>query len=259
MHLHSKSRVIFVLLAIALAMAGIFVAQASSSPTTSSVVSLPVVQTSVKSQAVTATRVVEATNSQSPDFASTIEKLLSTHPARGIRELYGLMQRGEVRGGIAAWDPNQQAAFGLEFGKDIKSDGSPSPVVLYPVIQFSAGLLIDAPNNRARWIHAQLVVYHEFVHYLQWKEKRSPEDGFIMIRSPEEVHDVSAQVCADKWQNELEAYSGTCEFARAAELLDQLDRTDPLLELCLVSQDEVERRLLSILSRDPFWSRCQAF
>jgi len=96
-------------------------------------------------------------------------------------------------------------------------------------------------KNRAR---GQMVVYHEYQHYLQWRSGTIPEEAFLYVPWPDED---LPRICKEKWYAEVEAYQKECEFGRQGGLLGQLDPHEGLAHICAAAQVQFASTLKRIL------------
>lgn len=153
-----------------------------------------------------------------------------THPDPGVREeLPRLIRAFQVR---TNWDPNGVTAAFLRYPQ-------PKQGKVATVLSMSPDLFQS--KNRAR---AQLVVYHEYQHYLQWRDGTIPEETFLYV--PWSSDDLP-RICTQKWYAEREAYQKECEFGRANGLINQLDLREGLAHICAAADEQFVPTLKRIL------------
>ena len=115
---------------------------------------------------------------------------------------------------------------------------------LFPIITFQPAFISAAQQDTGANTQAQLVIYHEFAHYLQWQSGAFPDETFM----PERMA-INRDVCTKKWYAERDAYHQECEFARENGLLDRLDPNSGLTAICRTSLEEFDDNLKRILPR----------
>jgi hypothetical protein len=135
----------------------------------------------------------------------SLRVLLATHPTPGVRtELYDAIKNGDV---AITWTDDYPAAFML-VPKQVIISSEYDTHDLQPVLMIRPQTLIGNKD------YAQMVLFHEYVHFRQWKYKTLPEDTFLF--EPLESSKNPADRCTKKWRAELEAYHKECEFALMA-------------------------------------------
>jgi len=96
-------------------------------------------------------------------------------------------------------------------------------------------------STRREWL-AQLVIYHEYVHYKHWLEGRLGNDTMEQEKIEVVSHEERMDHCKKIWYTEFEAYQKECvlawELGTAARLafcsIDQNSHTFPLIEKHIV-------------------------
>ncbi|MBU1032865.1 hypothetical protein KJ937_02970 [Patescibacteria group bacterium] len=154
----------------------------------------------VASKTVSSTR-SEAKLSQEANPYSVMKDLIQTHPHQEIRnDLNDLIIRGEI--GLTFQQlksaPNTQA--NVVYAQDPKNGER----VL--VLNYAIQDLLDSSLSR---LYKQLVIYHEWIHIKQQREKRYPE-WLATIDRPVQY---PADVVEILLKSEMEAYSAQCELA----------------------------------------------
>ncbi len=134
-----------------------------------------------------------------------LERLIATHPKKEISiEFYQLIERGEI---MTSWTSSNDAQFQLVPRQMIKVN-TRSSNALIPVLFIDPQILREQPTR-----NAQLVIYHEYTHYRQWKDGLLPQSTFVLRTveslSPEEF----TKTCKEKWYAEEHAYQRECELA----------------------------------------------
>ncbi len=144
----------------------------------------------------------------SPSEYARAIKLLRTHPSEEIRvDLLPKILNGDLclRRRIMGTDDAQFTSFVRPFGK-------------VPFI-FLRSHFLKPDNERI----AQLVIYHEYVHYRQWREDRIDADA------DKEKMGIPSD-CKKIWHAEMEAYQKECELAHelgwGKEIASLLDCSD---------------------------------
>lgn len=145
---------------------------------------------------------------------SKVYKLLETHPAKEIsHSLLRKIRSGEIclgKRNKGVDDARFQAFYQPNLGADI------------PFIYLRNRLLVPEMEK-----YAQLVIYHEYVHYQQWLSGKIDNgsdvsrDEFVKWDAP-----TQADYCKKIWYAELEAYQKECEFARAIDTSAEDDVCD---------------------------------
>ncbi|MBI2474985.1 hypothetical protein HYV69_01005 [Candidatus Uhrbacteria bacterium] len=163
------------------------------------------------------TKQVPIVNYTTNELEESLRILLATHPTPGIRtKLYKAIEDTEV---AVSWTDDYAAAFMLVPKKMISSSESDTQD-LQPTLMVKPQLLFGNKD------YAQLVIFHEYIHFRQWKYKTLPEDTFLFEPIGSSTDPVDH--CTKKWRAELEAYHKECEFTRLAKTIN-------LLPLCAYS------------------------
>lgn len=189
-----------------------------------------------------------ASSSQKSDtkkisYRESLIIMLETHPIVGVRtEFLDAIKNNEIA--ISPTDTHA-AAFVLVPKKYIVSSDFPVQE-LQPTIMIKPSLLTGDEG------YTQLVLFHEYIHYRQWKEKRIPEDTFV-LRSFDSVEQ-PAEICKQKWHAEIEAYHEECWLASQAGTLN-------LLPWCarVGTPDFIEDVKKASIVGDPSMRICAAF
>lgn len=175
-----------------------------------------------------------------PTLKTRMFDFFSAHPDPGVREeLPKLIRVFQVR---TNWGIKGVAAGFLRH-IDHKTLKVHSVLAMSPE-------LVETPNDP----RAQLVVYHEFQHYLQWRDGTIPEETFLHI--PWSDKDLP-RICKQKWYAESGAYQKECAFGRANGLVDQLDPHEALAHVCAATEEQfvpVLKRMLKL--GDPSAKAC---
>lgn len=142
---------------------------------------------------------------------------------------------------------------GAEFRLTLVPTGERLPTLVFP-----SNFTTEARRDTLTWARAQLTIYHEFVHFLQWRDKGYPAETFMPDRMS-----IGRDACTKKWYAEKDAYHRECEFARETGLLEQLDPNEGLSTICGTTDDEgaFDARLRTLLPRGdvsatvctPYW------
>ena len=170
-----------------------------------------------------------------------IQELLRTHPHPDVRgEFYEMVRDGKMK---TFWTQGASAAFGLIPANTSRRSEMTQTAGLSPVLLVNPKIL--PPANRAS---TQLSLYHEFVHYEQWRDGRMPIETFI----PKKIGfgEEAREACTKKWHAEVEAYHQECAYARKSNLLTQIDTRSELFHLCDSSQEAFEETLRVTLVRN---------
>lgn len=136
--------------------------------------------------------------------------LTATHPDERIRnDLFPLLKNGTIR---VEWTGD--ANFGKFIVREVREEER--GIVQIPVLAINRDVLLHAQTNV---LH--LVIFHEYIHYRQWKQKRFSADQFIhrQIKSVEQQE----AWCEQKWYAEMEAYHEECSVAGKIGALSVLD------------------------------------
>ncbi|MFA4845721.1 MAG: hypothetical protein WC654_04140 [Patescibacteria group bacterium] len=173
-----------------------------------------------------------------------IEELLRTHPHPDVRgEFYEMVRRGdfilnplENYGGDAGFIPMD--------AQTLHQSGYKPKGALTPVMHVWTVIL--QPEYKAR---AQLVLYHEFVHYQQWRDGQWWE-GDLSLASQEESDVAHKNACMKKWYAEVEVYHKMCVLGRTTGLTDALGSDEPLATICGAKEDAFQSTLHEILMPD---------
>jgi hypothetical protein len=168
------------------------------------------------------------TNRQKDPIAKAffqVKEILRTHPHPDVRgEFYRMVLRGDFR-----VSPQEQmgadAGFVPVAAEVIRLYGHKPRAAFTPVIHVDT--IILRPEYKAR---AQLVLYHEYVHYEQWRDGRLVDDP--SLGDPNESDFAHLDSCKKKWYAEAEAYHKTCLFGRQSGLVDQLGSDETLATIC---------------------------
>lgn len=183
----------------------------------------------------------QASTTPESTLESAMFAFLASHPDPGVRdELPALIRVFQMR---TNWDPKGISAGFLRYP-------DPRSGQVKSVLTMSVELF-QQDTNRAR---AQLVVYHEFQHYLQWRDGTIPEETFLYVPWPDAD---LPRICKQKWYAEREAYQKECEFGRANGLLGQLDPREGLAHICAATEEQFVPVLKRILPLgDPSAKAC---
>lgn len=227
MYLSRTVRFILAVLALVLVAAVILGAHASSIKEAPQVVA-------------TTVRIVETPRQL--NAGAILERLIATHPHQQVRdEFYKLIRDGKIL--ISYGWSSTSAAFLLVRVQDLDLPRSVIPgATRIPVLDVNPDMLQAASQNHAMWVRAQLVVFHEFVHFVQWQTGSKPADTFF----PELVDQADSSfydACMKKWYAEKEAYHQECAFARRTNLLDRLDPRASVATICRTSDEDFDRVL----------------
>ena len=137
-----------------------------------------------------------------------LERLLTNHP---VREQFTAMVR---RGDIALADVGEEgnaAEFAIVDAARV-SGGRPGQSGHVMALSISWSQLSDPEKNDAWWT---LVLYHEYVHFIQYRDGHQPAGTFMMnsldLSSPDQVE----KQCTQKRHAEEDAYHQECELAVA--------------------------------------------
>lgn len=175
-----------------------------------------------------------------PTLETRMFDFFRTHPDPGVREeLPKLIRAFQLR---MNWSPKGVAA---QFLRHI----DPKTLKVHTVLAMNPELL-EAPDNP----RAQLVVYHEFQHYLQWRDGVIPEETFLHVPWPDKD---LPRICKQKWYAESGAYQKECAFGRENGLVDQLDPHEALAHICAATEEQfvpVLKRMLKL--GDPSAKAC---
>lgn len=170
-----------------------------------------------------------------------IKEFFRTHPQEEVRDdFHHLLVSGKMS---FVWNAigTPVATFGLV------QDGSGGTVL---------ALLVDPElfleSNRSL---AQITIYHEYLHYLQWRDGTIPESTFHIRDSM--PHDEVYDWCKQKWHAERLAYNEACKFGREAGLVDDLRRGGPLWVVCTSEEHQFIPTLKRVLTlADPAGKTC---
>ncbi|MBI4256753.1 hypothetical protein HY626_01710 [Candidatus Uhrbacteria bacterium] len=170
-----------------------------------------------------------------------IKEFFLTHPQKGVRDdFHHLLISGQMS---FVWNAvgTPVATFGLI------QDGDSEPV-----LALLADPEIFLERNRSL---AQITIYHEYLHYLQWRDGTIPESAFYIRDSMphDEVHDW----CKQKWHAERLAYHEACAFGREAGLIGDLRPGGPLSVVCTADEPQfipILKRVLTLA--DPSGPMC---
>jgi hypothetical protein len=174
---------------------------------------------------------VSAPSSLQPSLEETMFGFFQMHPDPDVRdELPKLIRSFQMR---TNWKPTGVAAAFTRY-PDSKHGGEVVSVLIMSRDLFEA-------RNRA---HGQMVVYHEYQHYLQWRDGAIPEEAFLYVSWTD--NDLP-RICKQKWYAEVEAYQKECEFGRQGGLLEQLDPHEGLAHICAATQEQFASTLKRIL------------
>ena len=184
----------------------------------------------------------------SPDL---VHEILRTHPHPNVRgEFYQMIVDNKM--GIS-WYTGSSAAFVLIPVELIGTSGGTPTDDLFPALFVDPKIL--RPELRAV---AQLILYHEFVHYEQWRDGRIPEDAFVLkpLASRASLQDT----CTKKWYAEAEAYHRACAFARETGLIEQIDEGSQTDRVCRATEETFTHILRENLvhSGDRVAAKCSA-
>lgn len=173
--------------------------------------------------------------------SKVIDEFFRTHSHKAVREeLYLLLRNEQVR---VSW--NVVGATIANFGITLDEQGE-----LVPVLAMDPELFLD--HNRSI---AQITVYHEYLHYVQWRDDTVPRSTFL-IRDDlpyDEIHDW----CKEKWHAEVLAYHEACAFGRENGLVDDLRPGGPLSVVCTAQKQRFVPILKRVLTRaDPSGAMC---
>lgn len=139
----------------------------------------------------------------------TLQYLIQTHPKEEIHnDLYRLFLLEEVRYSIQEeiTGGSKVAAFSL-----VERDSK-----LTPVFFFNEGWL---QNRQKPELVKQALIYHEYQHYLQWKNHTYPEYMFVIGENSPKFGLQEAKLL---YEGELEAYTKECEFAVSVGISDEI-------------------------------------
>lgn len=143
-----------------------------------------------------------------------VYKLLETHPAKEIS--HSLLEK--IRSGEICLGRRNKGADDARF----QAFDQPNLGASIPFIYLRDRLLVPEMEK-----YAQLVIYHEVVHYQQWLSGKI-DNGSDVSRDEFVKWDAPTQVdhCKKIWYAELEAYQKECEFARAIGTSAEVDVCD---------------------------------
>lgn len=177
-----------------------------------------------------------------PSFQDAMFNFFETHPDPGVREEIPILIRAfQLR---PYWKFKGVAASFVRYPDPAQGGKFVSMLAMDPD-------LIRGKKNRVR---AQLVVYHEFQHYLQWRDGTIPEETFLYV--PWTAVDLP-RICKQKWYAEREAYQKECEFGRVHGLVDKLDQREALTYICRASGEDFDATLTRMLKLgDPSREAC---
>lgn len=177
---------------------------------------------------------------QHPSF-EVIDEFFRTHPHKAVREeFHPLFRNEQVR---VSWNVVGAAIGAFGFAPDEQGE-------LVPVLVMDPELFYA--RNRSI---AQITVYHEYLHYLQWREGVIPMDVFIIRDSLpySEIHGW----CKQKWYAEVLAYHEACAFGRANDLVGALRPGGPAATVCAAEGRLFDPILKRVLTRaDPSGAMC---
>lgn len=183
----------------------------------------------------------QASTMPEPPHESAIFDFFNTHPEPGVRDdLHRLLRNEQVR---VSW--NVVGAAVAAFGVTPDERGELVPVLVMDPELFQA-------CNRSL---AQITVYHEYQHYLQWRDGTISKETFLIRDSlpRDEIHDW----CKEKWHAEELAYHEACAFGRTNGLVQDLRPGGPLAIVCTAEGSRFDPTLKSVLTRaDPSGPTC---
>lgn len=147
-------------------------------------------------------------------FMDRATELIRSHPMREVREDF----YQEILCGRAQYTTPIR----------INTDAGFATIEGFPTIAISPHLLIvlEGKDDNVKW--AWLMIFHEYVHYTQWK--RSPEKAKAQFEL--NFEDSSQELCRVRWEGELEAYQKSADFALT---LGEFQTSDPVVNEDLVS------------------------
>lgn len=138
---------------------------------------------------------------------------IADHPDAQVRKVFfPLIKNGKI---LTAWAQGQLSGhFALVRPEQMQPRRPGTDPV--PTLVIDPHLL----SNPREATMLSLVIYHEYIHYLQWANGRWPEETFLLKRVDETKN--MNEWCEQKWYAEMEAYQKECAFARKIEALKLL-------------------------------------
>ncbi|OGL70414.1 hypothetical protein A3B32_02925 [Candidatus Uhrbacteria bacterium RIFCSPLOWO2_01_FULL_53_9] len=164
--------------------------------------------------------------------AEIFRQMLIEHPATEISgDLYRMIENGQM-----IWETRASNGHFAEFWILPQNKTGAAHSAPMSVLTIDPRLLY--PENLAM---AQLVLYHEYQHVLQWQTGEIEEDTFrIHLRDEKNP----AHLCEQRRQAEVSAYRNECAFARRVGLTN-------VLPICaLTNAAELEAAIVEKLASD---------
>lgn len=172
---------------------------------------------------------------QHTQYRDPFWELTATHPDPGVNtDLHQLIASGEI---IISHTAQMAAEFILVPRDKLPGIDLPDEVSHAPVLNLSPTFL-----SRERAFQ-QLVIYHEYAHYRQWRDGSFPEDTFFLQRLAETAEERSEQ-CTKKWHAEIDAYHQERMFARASGIGERLDPRLSLSKVIRSTDEQFQRTVL---------------
>lgn len=170
-----------------------------------------------------------------------LEELFATHPHPGVSgEFYDLIENHQI---LLSHTASNDAEFMLVPREKMLIAGVVTDNALTPVLNLNPGF----QARGERHVISQLVIYHEYVHYDQWRSGRTPEETFVLL--PLKSSEPTRDMCTKKWYAEVDAYHKECVFARETGLIEQISADMTLGRICGATEetfDSVLRHTLEI-------------
>jgi|GEM_PF-6210808 len=195
---------------------------------------------------------IEARQPTAPSISEqdAFQQLIVTHPDEEVRtDLYRLIATGHLW--ISHTARGHAAAFSLVPASQIPGVRFPSDITHVPFLNLAPDF-DDYYRTSGGVASAQLVIFHEYVHYKQWRDGLLPEDTFFL--QPVSAQDLE-ETCTKKWHAEVDAYHKECEFAREIGLSDRL--LGGMDVACHATEDRFTSTLREVLvQEDPSGASC---
>lgn len=165
---------------------------------------------------------------------------IATHPDSEVRnDFFPLIKNGKI---FTAWAQRPLSGqFALVRPQEMRPRRPETDPV--PTLVIDPHLLSD-PHEATM---LALVIYHEYMHYLQWASGRWPNKTFILKRV-EEMENPN-EWCEQKWYAEVEAYRKECMFAGKIEAFK-------LLSFCTAKGELDRDQYKETMRGDPMAAFC---